>query len=128
MANRHLISCFPGSFQSSHGEKHHYTKSSQEVNPDKPGCATSCHEVKLTQNFGCVFSGFWSPIPDFCNQPKSCRVGCRVCSSGTLPLPMSNQNYTGAMVLFKAMVILGIGDCSELNSRQKRLMRLKTLP
>ena len=75
-----------GSFPSSRGEKHPDPKSGQDLDPDKPGCTMSCRGNEIDPNFHSLFGGFRSPIPDFCNQPLSRRVGYRVGSSGTNPL------------------------------------------
>ena len=49
-----MFTACAGSFPSSHGEKHPDPKSSQEVDPDKPGCTTSCLRGK-TDPYFCVF-------------------------------------------------------------------------
>ena len=51
-----------GSFPSGHGEKHPNPNSGQELDPDKPGCTTSCQGDETDSKFLCAF--FWIFIPD----------------------------------------------------------------
>ena len=51
-----MFTACAGSFPSSHGEKHPDPKSSQEVDPDKPGCTTSCWRGKTDLYFCVLFS------------------------------------------------------------------------
>ena len=53
----------PGSFPSSHADP----KSGWDLDPNKPGYTTSCQGYETDPNFLCIFSGFCSPILDFCN-------------------------------------------------------------
>ena len=64
-----------GSFPSCHGENHPNPMSDWEVDLDMLRCTMSCQGDETNPKFLHVFSGFLSQIPNFCNLPKSRRVG-----------------------------------------------------
>ena len=52
----------PGSFPSSHGKNHPDPKAGRDLDPDKPGCNTSCLGDEGNPTFLCAF--FWVLVPD----------------------------------------------------------------
>ena len=50
----------PGSFLSCPGENYPNPKFGQDLDPDKPGCTTSCREDETNPAFSCTFFGFVS--------------------------------------------------------------------
>ena len=52
----------PDSFPSSYGEKHPDLKSDREIDPDKPGCITSCRGGEIDPYYFCVF--LWIFVPN----------------------------------------------------------------